>query len=357
MAKKDKVKTYDYNLNKIREHFFKKLVNKKSKIKYCNGLIAEAEKTDSELEAITTATTIDRPGLRFPVDRYDTTSLQRINLKKNLNAVIIFAKGQLKYLDTIQNNSNSKEPETESLGLSKLERSLQSSETEPQTIINKSEVVAITINKNIQDACFELQTENWQIKFLGKEYSIRQSVGMQYITHLIKHAYSSDNPEMHVSVLYYLAHEKSEIAITNLDNMSEAKLQEESLQIEDLNIGLEQITPETTEKINSEIQQLKIQLKDAETVGNSNEVDLTREKIENLEEYILKAHGLHGKVRKSAGENEKNRKSIQRSIKNSLSRLRKTKGDCLADYLDDHIKTGIFCSFRKDPDIDWKIIQ
>jgi hypothetical protein len=72
---------------------------------------------------------------------------------------------------------------------------------------------------------------------------------------------------------------------------------------------------------------------------------------------LNKALGLSNRFRKASDPNEKIRKTVCRPIDRTLEKIGKKEGDELAVYLADHINKGLFCSFRKDPEIDWKIFM
>jgi len=91
--------------------------------------------------------------------------------------------------------------------------------------------------------------------------------------------------------------------------------------------------------------------------GHTKEVLRLREVKETLEGHIKKAFGLSGRARKTSDPNENIRKAVSKAIGNALVRMGKNKEDELAVYLDDQLDKGLFCSFRKDPDIFWKIMK
>ncbi len=207
-----------------------------------------------------------------------------------------------------------------------------------------------------EENIFRLEKENWRVVFRGRPYTIRQSVGMQYITHLIQRAYD-DEPEIHVSDLFYLVHKKPPIQDTSLNRMSREQLSELGLDVSGLGEGLDFMTQEGKQWVRRQVSELERFMEEAEAEGNTNEALRLREVKENLEDHIQKTLGLSGKVRKSSDPNERMRKAVSKSIRHTLKKLGGSDGDELAIYLHDHLDTGLFCSFRKDPNISWKIIK
>ena len=179
---------------------------------------------------------------------------------------------------------------------------------------------------------------------------------MQYITHLIQRAYN-DEQEIHVSDLYYLVHKKPVVKETVLSRMSSEQLSELGLNVSGLGEGLDLMTPEGKQWAGSQVKDLKELIEEAEEVGNTREALRLRASKEALEDHIQKAFGLSGRTRKGFDPNEKMRKSVSKAMENTLVKLGKKDGDGLAIYLDDHLDKGLLCSFRKDPNISWKIME
>ncbi len=206
------------------------------------------------------------------------------------------------------------------------------------------------------DNYFRLEQDYWQIHFRGTPYSIKQSVGMRYITLLIERAYN-DETEIHVVDLLYLVKGRPNEKNPELSRMTKEQLSEIGFDVTGLDVGLDVITPEGKERVKKLVQQLERQIEDAEEYGHTAEALRLREKKEALEDYIQKALGLGGRRRKVSDSNEKARKSVSKAIDNTLIRMGKNEEDQLAVYLDAHLDKGLFCSFRKDPNIFWKIME
>ena len=83
------------------------------------------------------------------------------------------------------------------------------------------------------DNYFRLEKDFWKIRFCGKNWSIKQSVGMQYISHLIQRSYS-DEPPIHVKELFYLVSGKPPTEYTKLNEMTKIELEKIGLDVKDL---------------------------------------------------------------------------------------------------------------------------
>ncbi len=207
-----------------------------------------------------------------------------------------------------------------------------------------------------EENIFRLEKEHWRVIFRGRPYTIRQSVGIQYITCLIWRAYN-DEPEIHVSDLFYLVHKQPPIKDVHLSKMSSGQLSELGLDVAGLGEGLDLMTREGKQWLANQVRALEALIEEAEATGNTREALEMRAKREALEDHIKKAFGLAGRTRKASDPNERIRKSVSKAIGNTLERFGKQEGDELAVYLDDHLSTGLFCSFSKDPNIFWKVMK
>jgi hypothetical protein len=203
---------------------------------------------------------------------------------------------------------------------------------------------------------FRLEQDFWRICFRGKNYSIRQSLGMRYIAHLIQQAYN-DEPDILAADLYYLVHGRPLVTKTIADRLQHEHLEESELDIKGLGDGLEIMTPEEKGWIRGKVRELEQQIEEAVEDGNLEEAYRLREEKEAIEDNIAKASGFRGRTRKVGDPNKRFRQAVSKCIKSALTHMQEEDAGELAAYLKDHCKLGTFCSFRKDPSIDWQIVQ
>jgi len=207
-----------------------------------------------------------------------------------------------------------------------------------------------------EENIFRLEKDNWRVIFRGHAYTIKQSIGMQYITHLLQRS-CNDQPEIHVLDLFYLVHKMPAVQEKHLSKMSSEQLAELGLDVSGLGKGLDLLTQEGKQWLAIQYKELETRMEEAEETGNNIETLELQEIKKALDEHIKKVFGFAGRTRTASDPNERARKSVSKSIGNTLDRLGRPKGDELAVYLDDHVTTGLFCSFRKDPNIPWKIMR
>jgi hypothetical protein len=204
---------------------------------------------------------------------------------------------------------------------------------------------------------FRLGKGKWQICFRGKPWlPERNYLGIRYIAHLIQRAHN-DEPEIHVAELFYLVKGRPAVKNTELSKLTKEQLSETGFDLADLGNGLDLLTPKGKQRAISQVQQLSKQIEEAKKYEHTEEAHRLREQKEALEDYIGKAHGLSGRTRKASDPNETMRKAVSKAIAYALGRMGKEEGDELAIYLDGHLEKGLFCSFRKDPRISWKIME
>ncbi len=117
------------------------------------------------------------------------------------------------------------------------------------------------------------------------------------------------------------------------------------------------MTPEGIERAKQLVKQIEWQIAEAEEYGNGAEACRLRETREEVVAYIAKARGLSGRGRKVGDPNEKARKSVAGAIRYTLSMMGLKTGNRLAGYLHRQTIRGLFCSFRRDTEIDWKVFM
>jgi hypothetical protein len=201
---------------------------------------------------------------------------------------------------------------------------------------------------------FRLEQDFWRIRFRGETYSIKRSMGMNYIAHLIKRAYD-DEPEIYAAELSYLVNGRPLVTSSSLDRLSTEQLEDCGLKVKGPGDGLEVMTPEGKAWIKGQIKELEQQIEEFEEVGNMDEVYRLRGEKEAIEDHIAKSSGLAGGARKVTDQEKRFRQAVSKAIGNALAHMQKNDGGKLAVYLKDHCILGNFCSFRKDPSTHWLI--
>jgi hypothetical protein len=226
----------------------------------------------------------------------------------------------------------------------------------PKNLDHNKIVEEDNISPAHEDHYFRLEKEYWRIRYQGESWIVKQSLGMQYITALMQRAYE-DQPEIHVAELFYLIKGRPAAEDFGLSRLSKKELEKIGLDVIDFEEGLDLVTPEGKKWSYEKSKELIKKIDRAKDFGNVQEAEKLMKIKEDFEDYLIKAYSLSRKVRKVSDPNEKVRKSVSKAIYNALEGMGLKDGDNLALYLNDHLSMGLFCSFRKDTNISWKIIK
>lgn len=202
----------------------------------------------------------------------------------------------------------------------------------------------------------QLKADFWHVRCLGEEHFIKHTVGMHYIAHLISRAYN-DQPEIHALELFYLVNGRPPAEKTSLEGLNAEQLEEQGLAATGLGSGIEVMTPEEMAWMKEKLQGLGQEMAEAEECGDHAELLRLREEKEKTLEFIKKGYGLSGKGRTVGDTNKRVGQSVSTAMRKLLKRMEKENSTrTLAQYLDRHLSTGQFCSFRKDEEKEWKVI-
>ncbi len=102
------------------------------------------------------------------------------------------------------------------------------------------------------------------------------------------------------------------------------------------------------------IQELQIELHEAESFNQTAKVSTLREEYDTLLEELTKSLGLAGKTRKVSSTLEKARSAVTWRIRNSIKKIEHHNPE-LANHLSKSIKTGTFCSYKPEVLVDWNL--
>jgi pimeloyl-ACP methyl ester carboxylesterase len=186
-------------------------------------------------------------------------------------------------------------------------------DSEPQT--SKSEHCQFRANGKI-----------WTLSFAGKSIHLKESRGLLDIAQLI----ANQNTEIHVTDLAggyqsVLAQNETEV----LDQAAIAEFKQRVLDIED-------------EKSAA-----------AECADEALYLELETEQ-DTLLLVLKQGLGLGGKKRQFSSDTEKARKAVSARIRTTLKQIAEVHSE-LAEHLQTSLKTGVFCSYNTEKNIDWLI--
>jgi predicted ATPase len=96
--------------------------------------------------------------------------------------------------------------------------------------------------------------------------------------------------------------------------------------------------------------ELREELEEAKEVGNVERAEHAEREIDALTRELSRAVGLGGRSRRAASASERARQSITKTIKSVVERIGQSDAR-MGDVFSRCIKTGNFCSYRPDPDL------
>ena len=127
---------------------------------------------------------------------------------------------------------------------------------------------------------------------------------------------------------------------------------DEGLSISDLGNAGEILDKQAISEYKKAVEGLKEDLDEAEAFNDTDRAARLREEIQFLEDELLKAHGLGGRIRKLTDIPDRARKAVSLAIKRSISNIEK-EHPSLGGHLRNSIKTGRICSYSPDSPTPW----
>jgi tetratricopeptide (TPR) repeat protein len=168
---------------------------------------------------------------------------------------------------------------------------------------------------------FVSEGEYWSVTYEGATFRLRDSLGLQYLARLFA------SPDLSIHVL----------------ELSLGKGGGEGDAIDTGDAG-ELLDEAAKESYKRRLGDLREELAEAESFGDSLRATRAREEMDFLAAELSRAVGLGGRARRAGGAAERARSAVQRRIKNAIERVREA-SPALADLLEQTVKTGVFCSF------------
>jgi tetratricopeptide (TPR) repeat protein len=99
---------------------------------------------------------------------------------------------------------------------------------------------------------------------------------------------------------------------------------------------------------------LQEDLDDAEQSNDPERAARARAELDFLAGELAAAYGLGGQARKFGDPSERARKAVAERIRAAIARVKRVHPE-LSRHLENSIRTGIFCSYRPETHVDWKL--
>jgi hypothetical protein len=207
-----------------------------------------------------------------------------------------------------------------------------------------------------QKGIFRKEGEFWTVGYGGKAFRLKDSKGLGYLAHLLRHPAA----EFHVlDLVGGIAGQREEDETTQsvqgLPRGAE-DLEKPGIHITSLGDAGEKLDEQAKVAYRRRLSELREELEEARELGNVERAEQVEGEIDALTRELSRAVGLGGRNRRAASASERARQSITKTIKAVIERI--TESDAaLGDIFARCIKTGTFCSYQPDPDfrIAWEL--
>jgi hypothetical protein len=176
---------------------------------------------------------------------------------------------------------------------------------------------------------FRLEGDFWTLTFADKTAPLKDSLGLKCIAHLI----SKKGYDVHASVLRAVA--TKNIMVTP-------------------SAGIEVLGPEGIERYKARREDLVEQREEAKEFNDVARHEQIQEEIYALDQQIISAQGLGGRIRKTKDQAANARTSLTNAISRAIELIQQ-KHASLARHLDKSIRTGKFMSYSPETDVDWDL--
>jgi tetratricopeptide (TPR) repeat protein len=195
---------------------------------------------------------------------------------------------------------------------------------------------------------FRKEGEFWTVGYDGKAFRLKDSKGLGYLAHLLRHP----TAEFHVldlvgGIVGQREQDETSQSVQSLPR-GEEDLEKAGIHITSLGDAGEMLDDQAKGAYRRRLSELREELEEAKELGNVKRAEQAEEEIDALTRELSRAVGLGGRNRRAASASERARQSITKTIKAVIERI--TESDAaLGDIFARCIKTGTFCSYQPDP--------
>jgi hypothetical protein len=102
------------------------------------------------------------------------------------------------------------------------------------------------------------------------------------------------------------------------------------------------------------MRELEEEAQRAEAAGDGARAESAREELDKLTDAVAAAFGLGGRPRKAGHPAERARSAVTWRIRNALTKVEETH-PALGRHLRNSVRTGTFCSYRPEREVEWLI--
>ena len=201
-----------------------------------------------------------------------------------------------------------------------------------------------------EHAIFRKEGEYWTLGYGDKSFRLKDNKGLGYLAHLLRHP----GVEFHVLDLaggIARQQEKYEASPSTRGLPRGAEdLEKAGMHVGSLGDAGEMLDEQAKVAYKRRLSELREELEEAKEVGNVKRAEHAEREIDALTRELSRAVGLGGRSRRAASASERARQSITKTIKSVMERIGQSDAR-MGDVFSRCIKTGNFCSYRPDPDL------
>lgn len=199
--------------------------------------------------------------------------------------------------------------------------------------------------------------EYWTVGFGGKYFRLKDSKGLGYLAHLLRHP----GVEFHVLDLFggiASPPREDESRLSRGPARGDNNPESADIHITRLSDAGEMLDEQAKLSYRRRLSDLRGELEEAKKQGNVERAERAEWEIDALTSELSRAVGLGGRNRRAASASERARQNITKTLKALVERIAQNDTP-LGDILSQCIKTGTFCSYRpiSDAPILWEFAQ
>ncbi len=204
-------------------------------------------------------------------------------------------------------------------------------------------------------ATFHKDGEYWTIARAGSTVRIKDSKGLAYLAHLLRHPLV----EFHVLDLAGgIASQSEEEGTTQSAQRlprGDGDLEKAGIHISSLGDAGEMLDEQAKVAYRRRLCELRDELAEAKELGQVERAEQAEAEIDALTGELSRAVGLGGRSRRAASASERARQSVTKSLKTVVEKIAQTDA-ALGGILRRSVRTGTFCSYRPAPEfpIAWE---
>ena len=205
-----------------------------------------------------------------------------------------------------------------------------------------------------EQAIFRKEGEYWTLCCGGKAFRLKDSKGLGYLAHLLRHPAT----EFHVldlvgGIASRREEDETSQSVQGLPRADE-ELEKAGIHITRLGDAGEMLDEQAKAAYRRRLSELREELEEAKELGNVERAEQAEHEIDALTRELSRAVGLGGRARRAASASERARQTITKTIKAVVERIAQSDAR-LGEIFSRCVKTGTFCSYQPDPDfpITW----